>query len=107
MRGGHRFLRPSFCAKFVLKDAVRDKDLFKSEKKGYTYHGTKFEYLESIFENGLRPGGFALSDTKSVKKGADAYGAGVYTTKFPQYAEHYTDSIIVGDYYLRPILLCR
>jgi hypothetical protein len=58
-RGGHRYLRPSKCAKFILKQGM---ERFNSHEWGYAYHGTKVDNVVSIIENGLRPANSTLDN---------------------------------------------
>ncbi|TNV76752.1 hypothetical protein FGO68_gene13449 [Halteria grandinella] len=105
-------LRPSFCAKFVLQSAVDSGLFYDKDDKCYTYHGTKSKNVASILKYGLQMPN--LDDpSKSVAKqeNGNAVGdtdtPGIYTTKFPQYAEHYTDTIKHQGYNLSFMFLCR
>ena len=49
--GGHRYLRPSNCSKFVLK---RSEDYFFNEKLSYSYHGTHPNNIKNILKEGLK-----------------------------------------------------
>lgn len=122
IRESHRMLRPSYCAKFVLQSSI-DSGLFYDETLPYSYHGTKFKNIPSILEYGLMLpdiddktscySGLTRSSSKASQTHGNAVGdkdeAGIYTTKFPQYAEHYTDQepIMYKGYYLSFLLLCR
>ena len=54
LRGGHRYLRPSNCSKFILKDG---KQQFMEYGFQYAYHGTKNTNVSSILRSGLQPAG--------------------------------------------------
>eukprot|EP01083_Nonionella_stella_P060256 157455_1 len=86
-RGGHRFLRPSNCSKFVLKSG---KKYFNKYNFQYAYHGTAVTNVGSIYQHGLRPSGTGLPNGQRVhKQNGNVFGNGVYTTKIPLYAQLY------------------
>src|SRR5581483_7812719 len=83
-RGGHRYLRPSKCSKFVLNQGYH---LFYNYQWTYSYHGTNPENIDSILKYGLKsPGSFAGNKRIHSVHGA-TYGSGIYTSKIPLYAQ--------------------
>jgi hypothetical protein len=103
-RGGHRFLRPSLCSKFVLKQSHA---VFNNPSYLYSYHGTPSGNISSILQNGLRPGGSNLNGTPISVRHGSAYGDGVYSSKMPLYAQLYAPCDEWRGYYVQTILLIR
>ncbi|CAG8642450.1 892_t:CDS:1, partial [Ambispora leptoticha] len=103
-RGGHRYLRPSRCSKFVLKQGYH---LFHDYKWTYSYHGTNSNNITSILQYGLKiPGSLAgVNNVRSVN--GSAYGAGIYTSKIPLYAQLYAPVIWWEGKYFQTILMVR
>ena len=55
------------CQKLMVSKNYLPKDFLKINKNWIpVWHGTKFEFLESIVKNGLRPSGSKLSDGKEI-----------------------------------------
>lgn len=65
LRGGHRFLRPSHCSKFVLRKGMGK---FLEADWQYAYHGTNTKNVGSILQHGLRASGSRLPDGTVVKQ---------------------------------------
>ena len=104
-RGGHRFLRPSLTAKFVLKQGL---DKFYSYDWSYAYHGTKAAFVSSIIDNGLRMAGDTLKDGSVVPSShGKVYGEGIYSSKMPQYSSLYAEVISYKKHYLQIIFMVR
>ena len=106
LRGGHRFVRPSECSKFVLK---RSKAVFNDPSWTYAYHGTHPNNMKSILKNGLVYPGYSGGVQVLVKKAAHgaAYGNGVYTSKVPLYAQLYATCEKWRNKYVQVMLMVR
>ncbi|CAF3304907.1 unnamed protein product [Rotaria socialis] len=103
-RGGHRYIRPSNCSKFILKQG---KHLFSDYTWSYSYHGTASENVKNIITYGLKiPGHTAGSMKVSVQHGS-IYGAGIYSTKIPLYAQLYAPCIPWRGKYVQTIFMLR
>ncbi|CAG8488650.1 21520_t:CDS:10, partial [Gigaspora rosea] len=103
-RGGHRYLRPSKCSKFVLKQGYH---LFYNYDWTYSYHGTDPKNIKSILKYGLKkPGSLAGNDEVRTAHGSK-YGPGIYTSKVPLYAQLYAPMIKWGDKYFQTIFMVR
>jgi hypothetical protein len=104
IRGGHRYLRPSKCSKFVLKQGYH---LFNNYQWTYSYHGTNSENIESILKHGLKiPGSFAGNNKVHSVHGT-MYGLGIYTSKVPLYAQLYAPVVRWNGKYFQTILMVR
>ncbi|CAG8643678.1 6472_t:CDS:1 [Funneliformis mosseae] len=103
-RGGHRYLRPSKCSKFVLEQG---KHLFYNYQWNYSYHGTFTENVKSIIKFGLKkPGSRAGNDIVKSKHGT-VYGEGIYTSKIPLYAQQYAPTVKWLGKYIQTIFMVR
>jgi len=105
LRGGHRYLRPSNCAKFVLKTGKKH---FYSNTFQYAYHGTHPKNIASIYKNGLLPSGAKLNNGQTVAcNNGNAFGNGVYTSKLPLYAQMYARTEKWNGKYYQTVLMLR
>lgn len=105
LRGSHRYLRPSLCAKFILKSGMKK---FYENDWSYGYHGTTLKNVKSILENGLKKAGDKLKDGTTVPQtNGGAYGPGVYSSKLPQYSSLYCDTVEYKGKFLQFIFLVR
>lgn len=103
-RGGHRYLRPSHCSKFVLQQG---KHLFYNYEWSYSYHGTAPKNVPNIIQHGLKiPGNTAGSVKVEVANGS-AYGNGIYSAKIPLYAQLYAPCVQWRDKYVQTIFMLR
>ena len=82
-RGGHRFLRPSLCSKFVFRGS---QNVFNDSTWLYSYHGTDSKNVQSIIKKGLLYPG---CDKDVIEAHGRCHGDGVYTSKLPLYAQLY------------------
>jgi len=104
-RGGHRYIRPSNCSKFVLKSG---KKYFNQYNFQYAYHGTAVKNVGSIFKNGLVPSGAKLPNGQTVNQAhGNMFGNGVYTTKIPLYAQLYATVESWKKYYVQTVFMVR
>lgn len=103
-RGGHRYLRPSCCSKFVLQQG---KHLFYDYEWSYSYHGTHPKNVQSIVKYGLKiPGNNAGNVKISVANGS-VYGNGIYSAKIPLYAQLYAPCVQWQGKYVQTIFMLR
>jgi hypothetical protein len=103
-RGGHRFLRPSNCTKFVFR---RSSSVFSDARYPYSYHGTSSSNIRSILTHGLVPGGSSLDGiTIPIKNGA-CLGSGVYTSTIPLYAQLYAPVEQWRNHYVQTFFMLR
>ncbi|POG65884.1 hypothetical protein GLOIN_2v1880277 [Rhizophagus irregularis DAOM 181602=DAOM 197198] len=103
-RGGHRYLRPSKCSKFVLKQGHH---LFYNYQWTYSYHGTNSKNIKSILQHGLKiPGTLAGEQIVRMEHGS-TYGNGIYTSKIPLYSQLYAPVIRWNGKYFQTILMVR
>jgi hypothetical protein len=103
-RGGHRYLRPSKCTKFVLNQGHH---LFYNYQWTYSYHGTNSKNIKSILQHGLKiPGTFAGDKIVQSVHGS-TYGNGIYTSKIPLYSQLYAPVIRWYGKYFQTILMVR
>ncbi|CAB4415816.1 unnamed protein product [Rhizophagus irregularis] len=103
-RGGHRYLRPSKCFKFVLKQGHH---LFYNYQWTYSYHGTNSKNIKSILQHGLKiPGTLAGEKIVWMEHGS-TYGNGIYTSKIPLYSQLYAPVIRWNGKYFQTILMVR
>eukprot|EP01084_Bolivina_argentea_P231388 390241_1 len=104
-RGGHRYMRPSNCSKFVLKSG---KKYFNQYNFQYAYHGTAVKNVSSIYQHGLVPSGSRLSNGRSVAQShGNVFGNGVYTTKIPLYAQLYATVEQWKKWYVQTMFMVR
>lgn len=113
-RRGARFIRPSLCAKFMLKTgtALIAEQLQPGNPKQLwmpTYHGTAPDNVMSILQNGLRVPGSVLSTGAVVPTtNGSALGLGVYTSIMPLYAQLYAPiEEWNGKFYQTFFMLCQ
>lgn len=103
-RGGHRYLRPSHCSKFVLQQG---KHLFFDYEWSYSYHGTDPKNVQSIIKHGLKiPGNSAGGKKISVANGS-AYGNGIYSAKIPIYSQLYAPCVQWKGKHVQTIFMLR
>ena len=102
-RGGHRYLRPSLCAKMVFKNSV---SVFNDTSWLYSYHGTQIKNVKSILTNGLTYPGYSKRIQIKANHGS-RYGPGVYTSKLPLYAQLYAECDQWRGKYVQVILMVR
>jgi hypothetical protein len=103
-RGGHRYLRPSKCSKFVLKQGLH---LFYNYQWTYSYHGTNSENIKSIVQYGLKKPGSFVGGKKIQNANGAVYGDGIYSSKIPLYSQLYAPVIKWNDKYFQTILMLR
>jgi hypothetical protein len=103
-RGGHRYLRPSNCSKFVLKQG---KHLFTDYSWLYSYHGTAPRNVRNIMTYGLAPSGTIVGGKKVKQANGSVLGKGVYTTKLPLYAQLYAATEIWRGLHVQTLFLVR
>jgi hypothetical protein len=103
-RGGHRYLRPSHCSKFVL---MQGKHLFYNYTWSYSYHGTDPKNVQSIIKYGLKIPGNSAGSEKVVIANGSAYGNGIHSAKIPLYAQLYAPCIKWRGKYVQTIFMVR
>ena len=103
-RGGHRYLRPSHCSKFVLNQG---KHLFYDYTWSYSYHGTSPKNVKSILNYGLKIPGHTAGGTKIKVANGSAYGNGIYSSKIPLYAQLYAPCVNWRGKYFQTIFMLR
>jgi hypothetical protein len=103
-RGGHRFLRPSNCTKFVFR---RSRSVFNDPTYAYSYHGTNSANVRSILTYGLRPGGSAVDGRTIPMTNGACLGTGVYTSTIPLYAQLYAPVEHWRNYYVQTLFMVR
>ncbi|CAG8543849.1 23260_t:CDS:2 [Racocetra persica] len=103
-RGGHRYLRPSECSKFVLKQGSH---LFYNYNWTYSYHGTDPKNIKSILQYGLKKPGSLAGDKVVKLVNGQMYGTGIYTSKIPLYSQLYAPMTSWEGKYFQTILMVR
>ncbi|RIA99408.1 hypothetical protein C1645_747240 [Glomus cerebriforme] len=103
-RGGHRYLRPSKCSKFVLKQGYF---LFNNYHWTYSYHGTDSSNIKSILKYGLKASGSFAGKKKVESAHGTLYGDGIYTSKIPLYSQLYAPVTKWNGKYFQTILMVR
>jgi hypothetical protein len=104
LRGGHRFCRPTNCAKFMLKSAQW---VFSNSDYVTAWHGTASANLPSILKWGLRPGNSWIDGVFIGQKHGAVFGPGVYMTLSPVYAALYAQVEPWGPYWVQTLLMVR
>ncbi|CAF1372123.1 unnamed protein product [Adineta steineri] len=103
-RGGHRYLRPSHCSKFVLKQG---KHLFHDYTWSYSYHGTSPKNVDSIVKYGLKIPGNSAGNVKINVANGSAFGNGIYSAKIPLYSQLYAPPVQWQGKYVQTIFMLR
>ena len=103
-RGGHRYLRPSHCSKFVF---MQGKHLFNDPTWSYGYHGTSPENIKSIVKYGLKIPGNTAGNAKIEVANGSAFGNGIYSSKIPLYSQLYAPCVQWRGKYIQTILMVR
>ncbi|CAG8720383.1 7962_t:CDS:1, partial [Cetraspora pellucida] len=103
-RGGHRYLRPSECSKFVLKQGYH---LFYDYNWTYSYHGTDPKNIKSILQYGLKKPGSLAGNKIVASVNGSMYGTGIYTSKVPLYSQLYAPMTSWEGKYFQTILMVR
>ena len=103
-RGGHRYLRPSHCSKFVLQQG---KHLFHNYEWSYSYHGTAPKNVQSIIRYGLKIPGNTAGNVQIKVENGSAYGNGIYSAKIPLYAQLYAPCVQWRGKYVQTVFMLR
>jgi hypothetical protein len=103
-RGGHRYLRPSNCSKFVFKQGLK---YFFNYEYLYSYHGTHPDNIKSIIDYGLKVPGSNVGDKKINIVNGNVYGNGIYTSKLPLYSQLYAPVVEFKGYFIQTIFMVR